>query len=89
LVFLHDVEANFLLANDASKHVPNCFQLEAGFDNVVMSDICAMEADKSNHEKRTRSLRNNWLMQDKQARTSTTELLAFLIVLNQRTKKMI
>jgi len=41
-VFLHDYDANFLLANNASGRVPNHLQLEAGFDtgmSTSMSDI--------------------------------------------------
>jgi len=38
-IFLHDCDANFLLANNASGRIPNHLQLEAGFDTATMSDI--------------------------------------------------
>jgi len=46
-VFLHDCEANFLLANNASGRVPNHLQLEIGFGNIAhMSDLTGDDESK-------------------------------------------
>jgi len=54
-VFLHDFDANFLLANDASGQLPNHLQLEAGFD-TNMSDITDEDSGSKASSKRMKDV---------------------------------
>jgi len=74
-IFLHDFDANFLLANNASGRIPNHLQLEAGFD-ANMSNI-AEDDEKTNSSKKIRDFEKQLkeIKEDKSDFNNLTSLL--------------